>query len=197
MLLMAIPALQYLQSGVSSHRVVMPQLNAMSHFISCLNTELLRCLRRDRWFGKYKTVSRERSCHTNPSVRLGYHVMASLLQLISVFQPLLMMLNNSIENPTSLSQNATLLSTTQNVTASSTPLKLPPDFSSLVTFIYSFSALHDYLKIVVLGSALETLRRLSSASYTSLVDRFFLTATFESGDLSFGEQCVPRHLSHY
>ena len=123
--------------------------------------------------------------------------MASLLQLTSVFQPLLMMLNTSIENPTSLSHKATLLNTTQNVTASSTPLKLPTDFSSLVTFIYSFSALHDYLKIVVLGGALETLRRLYSVSYTSLVDRFFLTATFENGDLFFGERYVPRHLSHH
>lgn len=123
--------------------------------------------------------------------------MASLLQLTSVFQPLLLMLNNSVETPVALSQNATLFNTAQNATAGSTPLKLPTDFPSLVTFIYSFSALHDYLKIVVLGSALETLRRLSSASYTSLTDRFFLTATFESGDLSFGEHRIPRHLSYH
>ena len=123
--------------------------------------------------------------------------MASLLQLTSVFQPLLIMLNNSVETPTALSQNATFLNTAQNATTGSTPLKLPTDFSSLVTFLYSFSALHDYLKIIVLGGALEALRRLSSASYASLVDWFVLTATFESDDLSFGEHCVPRHLSHH
>ena len=107
-----------------------------------------------------------------------------------------MMLNNSAGTPTSLSQNATLLNTTHNATAGSYPSKLSTEFSSLVTFISSFSALHDYLKIVVLGSALETLRRLSSASYSRLVDCFFVTARFESDDLSFGEHCVPRHLSH-
>jgi len=64
-------------------------------------------------------------------------------------------------------------------------LKIPTDVSSLIAFIYSFSALRDYLKLIVLGGALETLRRLSSASYTSLVDRFFITATFDSDDLSF------------
>jgi chaperone BCS1 len=104
------------------------------------------------------------------------------------------MLNNSVETP-SLFPNTTQLNTTQNATTGSTPLKLPTDFSSLVTFIYSFSALHDYLKIIVLGGALETLRRLSSASYSGIVDYFFLTATFESDDLSFGEHRVPRHLS--
>ena len=106
------------------------------------------------------------------------------------------MLNSSDETPNLLSQNATIFYTTQNATAGSTPLKLPTDFASLVTFIYSFSALHDCLKIVVLGGALETLRRLSS-SYTGLMDRFFLTATFESDDLSFGEHSVPRHLSYH
>ena len=151
----------------------------------------------DRWFWKYKTVSRGCSLHTTHSVRFGYRVMTSLLQLTSVFQPLLMMLNSSVETPNSLSQNATLFNPIQNATAGSTPLKLPTDLTSLITFIYSFSALHDYLKIVVLGGALETLRRLSSASYTSLTDRFFLTATFESDDLSFGEHRIPRHLSHH
>jgi mitochondrial chaperone BCS1 len=58
--------------------------------------------------------------------------------------------------------------------------------STLLTFIYSFSALCDYLKLIVLGGAFETLRRLYSASYKSLVNRFFITATFES-DVSYGE----------
>jgi len=122
--------------------------------------------------------------------------MASLLQLTSVIQPFLVMLNNSVESPT-LAQNYTLSNPTQNMTADVTPLKTPTDFSSLIAFIYSFSALRDYLKLIVLGGAFETLRRLSSASYTSLVDRFFITATFESDDLSFGEYPSPRYPSHY
>jgi chaperone BCS1 len=113
--------------------------------------------------------------------------MLSLLQLNSVVQPFLAMLNNSIETPTFVAQNYTLSNTTQNTTADVTPLKIPTDVSSLIAFVYSFSALRDYLKLIVLGGAFETLRRLSSASYTSLVDRFFITATFESDDLSFGE----------
>jgi mitochondrial chaperone BCS1 len=112
--------------------------------------------------------------------------MASLLQLTSVIQPFLMLLNNSVGAQGSQTQNITLFNATQNATAEAAPLKMPTDVSSLITFIYSFSALRDYLKLIVLGGALETLRRLYSASYAGLVDRFFITATFESEDLSFG-----------
>ena len=118
--------------------------------------------------------------------------------LTSVIQPFLAMLDNSIvETPTFVAQNYTLSNTTQHTTADATPLKIPTDFSSLIAFIYSFSALRDYFKLIVLGGAFETLRRLSSASYTSLVDRFFITATFESDDLSFGECPSLRYPSHH
>jgi len=113
--------------------------------------------------------------------------MDSLLQLTSgVVQPFLMLLNNSVETPGLQTQNTTMFNATQNATAADAASKMPTDFSSLIAFIYSFSALRDYLKLIVLGGALETLRRLSSASYASLVDRFFITATFESEDLSYG-----------
>ena len=72
-------------------------------------------------------------------------------------------------------------------------MKMPTDLSSLFAFLYSFSALHDYVKLIVLGGAFETLRRLYSASYKSLMDRFFITATFESDDSSFGEHSCSPH----
>jgi chaperone BCS1 len=105
-----------------------------------------------------------------------------------------MMLNNSVtEAPTSLAQNLTL-NATQNVMAdANTTVKVPTDFSSLITFLYSFSALHDYVKLIVLGGAFETLRRFYSSSYKNLVDRFFVTATFESEDLSYGAHRFSRY----
>jgi chaperone BCS1 len=115
--------------------------------------------------------------------------------MTSLFQfavPFLAMLNGSVETTSTSVQNAALMNATQNATATATPLTMPNDFSSLMTFIYSFSALHDYFKLVVLGGAFETLRRLYSSSYSSLMDRFFLTATFESEDISFGEHPFPR-----
>ena len=121
--------------------------------------------------------------------------MGSLSQLTSVFLPFLSLFNDSLETATMSAQNNTfkfINATIQNATASAaTPMKIPTDFSSLLTFIYSFSALHDYVKLIVLGGAFETLRRLYSASYKSIMDRFFITATFESDDASYGEHLFP------
>jgi chaperone BCS1 len=125
----------------------------------------------------------------------GHRVMDSLSQLASVVLPFLSLFNESVETTTMSAQNNTfkfINATIQNATASATtPMKIPTDFSSLLTFMYSFSALHDYVKLIVLGGAFETLRRLYSASYKSLMDRFFITATFESDDSSFGEHPFP------
>jgi len=119
--------------------------------------------------------------------------MGSLSQLTSVVLPFLSLFNDSIETTTMSAQNNTFINaTTQNATASATnPMKMPTDFSSLLAFLYSFSSLHDYVKLIVLGGAFETLRRLYSASYKNLMDRFFISATFESDDVSFGEHSFP------
>ncbi len=119
--------------------------------------------------------------------------MGSLFQLTSVALPFLALFNDSIERTTMQSQNDTLMNATQNLnaTVSATPLKMPTGFSSLLAFIYSFAALQDYVKLIVLGGAFETLRRLFSASRKSLTDQFFVTATFESDDISFGDHSFP------
>jgi chaperone BCS1 len=119
--------------------------------------------------------------------------MGSLSQLTSVVLPFLSLFNDSVETTTMSAQTNTFMNaTTQNATASAiTPMKMPTDFSSLFAFLYSFSSLRDYVKLIVLGGAFETLRRLYSASYQSLMDRFFITAAFESDDISFGEHSFP------
>ena len=126
--------------------------------------------------------------------------MGSLFQLTSVVLPFFAsaLLNDSVEMTTMSAQNNTFINaTTQNTTASATtPMKMPTDFSSLLAFIYSFSALQDYAKLIVLGGAFETLRRLYSASYKNLMDRFFITATFESDDSSYSEHSFPHPTSH-
>jgi mitochondrial chaperone BCS1 len=117
--------------------------------------------------------------------------MASLFLFTSVLQPLFALLTSTAE--TTAIPNASFTNATQNVTASTGPLQIQSDFSSLIAFISSFSG--DYLKFIVLGGAFEALRRLYSASYMSLMDRFFITATFESGDFAFGEISFPHGLS--
>lgn len=116
--------------------------------------------------------------------------MVSLSELTSAALPFLLSLNNSVE-ATLPAEDDALTDATRNTTVCATPLKMPNDFSSLLTFIYSFSALRDYLKLIVLGGAFEILRRLYSASYESLVNRFFIIVTFESNDTSYGEHLSP------
>lgn len=119
--------------------------------------------------------------------------MGSLSQLTSFVLPFIALFNNSLETATMSAQNNTLINATnQNATTpATTSMKMPIDFSSLIAFIYSFSALQDYVKLIVLGGAFETLRRLYSASYQGFMDRLFITATFHSDDSSFGEHSFP------
>ncbi|KAI0311895.1 P-loop containing nucleoside triphosphate hydrolase protein [Amylostereum chailletii] len=103
--------------------------------------------------------------------------MDSIFQLTGLVQPILSMLNGTLPN-------ADLDTTSPNATTTATAM--PSDFTTLIAFLYSSAALRDYLKLVVLGSAFETLRRLYySASSINIWDRFFITATFESEDDSF------------
>ncbi|KAI0255952.1 P-loop containing nucleoside triphosphate hydrolase protein [Lactifluus subvellereus] len=112
--------------------------------------------------------------------------MESLFLSTSVVRPLtlrLLPVNSNIETTTA--PNDAFMNATEEATASTPSKLLMPtrtDFSSMITSISSFSALRDYAKFIVLGGAFETLRRLYSASYSSLVGRFFVRATFESED---------------
>jgi hypothetical protein len=120
----------------------------------------------------------------------GYHLiqaMGSLFQPTSIVHPLLtfrlLPVNSSIEtatDPNEMFTNAIEKTTTSTPTESLMPTR--SDISSMITSIPSFSALRDYMKLIVLGGAFEGLRRLYSASYSSIVKRFFITASFESED---------------
>ena len=64
------------------------------------------------------------------------------------------------------------------------------DLSSLGIFIYSISALQDWLKLLLFGAALEACRRVFVSSYSSCIDSFFITAEFESDDIAYSKRCV-------
>jgi mitochondrial chaperone BCS1 len=119
--------------------------------------------------------------------------MVSNFQFTSLVQPLFALLNSTVETTDIL--DTSFINATQNATASILPLHTQSDFFSLFAIISSFSALRDYLKLIVLGAAFETFRRLYSTSYTSLVDRFFITATFDSEDFAFRQSSFSHCLS--
>ena len=109
--------------------------------------------------------------------------MESLLPL-TLIEPILSLLTGGnglnatgLINTTSLSGNGTAM-----------PMEMPRDVAGLIAFVSSSKALFDYLKIILLGAVLEMLRRLwSSMSSFSLLDKFTLTATFDSDDISYGQ----------
>ncbi|KDQ61524.1 hypothetical protein JAAARDRAFT_123262 [Jaapia argillacea MUCL 33604] len=78
-----------------------------------------------------------------------------------------------------LTHNATTVAST------ATTASMPSDIPSLLTFLVSFSALRDWLKLIVIGSFFETLRRFFSNTWSWLVNSFYITASFHEDDDSF------------
>ncbi|KAG2137620.1 P-loop containing nucleoside triphosphate hydrolase protein [Suillus bovinus] len=58
-------------------------------------------------------------------------------------------------------------------------------FGPLISFILSISALRDWAKLLIIGSFFETCRRLLATLWSSTIDSFFITATFEDYDDSY------------
>ncbi|KAH9852608.1 P-loop containing nucleoside triphosphate hydrolase protein [Lenzites betulinus] len=62
--------------------------------------------------------------------------------------------------------------------ASFSPLQIP----SLISMLLSFSAVRDWLKLLLLGAVVETCRRLMTRSYYGIINYFWITATFDGND---------------
>jgi mitochondrial chaperone BCS1 len=71
-----------------------------------------------------------------------------------------------------------------NLTTEGTTPNFPAinDLASLWAFLSSFGAVHDWIKLFLLGTVLETIRRFAGQIWSSCLESFFLTATFESDD---------------
>ncbi|KAF8645067.1 hypothetical protein AX16_008125 [Volvariella volvacea WC 439] len=86
------------------------------------------------------------------------------------------------------SSNSTALTTTngaQKPLPKSKQRPIPTTLPGLVKLLFSFSALRDWLKLIVIGGFFESCRRLASYLYRKIVDSFFLTVTFTEDDDSF------------
>lgn len=62
---------------------------------------------------------------------------------------------------------------------------VPKDLTTFIGLLFSFSALRDWLKLILIGGFFETCRRLVSSTYSKVVDSFFIRASFEQGDASY------------
>lgn len=84
-------------------------------------------------------------------------------------------------------------------TASSTPLATPLNLSTLISFLLSFSAMQDWLKLLVIGGVIETCRRTCLRMWFSFVESFWITACFDERDACYSKStpmlsCSVRNL---
>lgn len=70
--------------------------------------------------------------------------------------------------------------------ATPTPMTMPSDLSSLIALLFSFSALRDWLKLIIIGGFFETCRRFGFYLYYKLIDSFWITAYLDENDSSYG-----------
>ncbi|KAJ8077739.1 hypothetical protein PM082_002172 [Marasmius tenuissimus] len=84
-------------------------------------------------------------------------------------------------NATSASTNATQHSSSKSFLESS----MPGSILAFVPFLFSFSALRDWLKVFLIGGILETCRRWYGYFYELTVESFWMSATFDEDDTSY------------
>lgn len=70
--------------------------------------------------------------------------------------------------------------------ASFSPLQIP----SIISMVLSFSAVRDWIKLLLLGAVVETCRRVLTNSYYGLINYFWITATFDGNDECVGAQII-------
>lgn len=120
---------------------------------------------------------------TNPS---------AILDPVHLFQTALTILGTP--GPVSTPQmNATLMRNGTEPSTAVTSLAAPSDLFSMITMLASFSALRDWLKILLVGGVIETCRRLFFGSWESLIDSFWITVTFDEDDVSYSESFLPAY----
>ncbi|KIP02268.1 hypothetical protein PHLGIDRAFT_96183 [Phlebiopsis gigantea 11061_1 CR5-6] len=84
--------------------------------------------------------------------------------------------------------NQTLSDVAQNTTVANptTPSPAKPlNIPALLSFLLSFSALQDWLKLIVIGGVIETCRRFGLKLWSSLVESFWITACFDERDTCY------------
>lgn len=86
--------------------------------------------------------------------------------------------------------NATTSNGTPNLSAMSF------DLSTILSLLLSFSALRDWLKLIIIGGAIETCRRCCLRLWSTFIESFWITACFEQTDSSYSESSPPRVTAH-
>ncbi|KAF7377651.1 Mitochondrial chaperone BCS1 [Mycena sanguinolenta] len=106
--------------------------------------------------------------------------MAAFLPIV---QQVLSGLSTQLDGAANLSANATAAASVTSATATS--LTIPTDLPSLFALLSSFSALRDWMKLVVVGGFIEMCRRFFFGGYAQIISSFYITASFDEQDVSY------------
>ncbi|KAF8066757.1 P-loop containing nucleoside triphosphate hydrolase protein [Lyophyllum atratum] len=101
------------------------------------------------------------------------------------YLPILQQFFTSITSDNALVLNATAVPTNTTTAAMVEQTGLPTDISSFITLLYSYSALRDWLKLIVIGGLFESCRRLILSLYYKFINSFFIRASFDHTDTSY------------
>ncbi|KAF9259866.1 P-loop containing nucleoside triphosphate hydrolase protein [Marasmius fiardii PR-910] len=88
---------------------------------------------------------------------------------------------SSILNATSPTNNTEGATSTSSLFDGS----MPGNILAIFPFLFSFSALRDWVKIFLIGGLFETCRRWFGYVYEKVVDSFYMTAVFDQDDVSY------------
>ncbi|EIM82485.1 P-loop containing nucleoside triphosphate hydrolase protein [Stereum hirsutum FP-91666 SS1] len=102
----------------------------------------------------------------------------------SLLRPVLAAIANNTE-PASTPAASNDSNATQTNATKATPFAIPTDMSSLLSRIYSITPLRDWIRYGLIGFALASCRQIYHRAYSSIVSRFFVSATFDGRDMVY------------
>ncbi|KAI0773333.1 P-loop containing nucleoside triphosphate hydrolase protein [Trametes elegans] len=116
------------------------------------------------------------------------------MDAVAVLQTVMTAIQNGAINQTTVGGAASGNATAADATIPSALAISPWQLPSLIYTLLSFSAVRDWLKLLLLGAVVEACRRLVSRAYYDLVDYFWITATFDGNDTC--HEWIMHWLSH-
>lgn len=96
----------------------------------------------------------------------------------------------TVNTTSAASPASSVAAPTPLATPAQAALSTPANLAGIITLLFSFSALRDWLKLIVIGGFFETCRRGISWLYAKFIDSMFMNAYFEEDDPSYGASIV-------
>ena len=124
-----------------------------------------------------------------PSIphRSTYHPSFCGLPSMDPVQILQTTLNGFLNNQAPVGNESASVASNITGAATANPLPIAVTPATILSLFLSFSALRDWLKLIVIGGVVETSRRLCLKLWSTFIEAFWITASFEEHDDSYSK----------